>query len=263
MSVLLSSFTPKDWVTIGVSLAAFFLSIGNLYLSNDDRVRTVRAQISDTIGKLLTAEAQARQLNAEIANPALTQLEYARFTAQRQSVNDLRLSLAELAMYFLRQRHVRRRNLIADAEYAAIARALADNNDIRAAVYWREAIAHAEPSIYQARLRAFYAEFLYRLGQRDEARRCYKESTQFGSEPNDFLRWEGMFNYLKWAKSEADAGNADEAEDCFNNAQKMFEGITRPDFVTRGRERVLPGERQEIERRLSKAREVKLENVQI
>jgi hypothetical protein len=261
--IAFSSLELKDVLIITLSLAAFVLSLWTLYLKNDDRVRTLRAQISDTIGKLLAAEAQVRQLNAEINNPKITQEDYARLTAQRQSLNDLRLSLAQLAIYFLNQKPIRRRNLIADAEYFAVARALADNNDIRAAEYWEKAIKHATPGVYQARLRAFYAEFLFRLGHYVDARRLYSESLQFGSELNDRLRWEGMFNYLKWAKSEADAGNSNEVEECFNNAKKMYDGIRTPDLVTRGRDRVLPGERAEIDRRLSKAREIKLMNAQL
>jgi hypothetical protein len=72
-----------------------------------------------------------------------------------------------------------------------------------------------------------------------------------------------MFNYLKWAKSEADAGNRTEAEDCYTNAKKLYDDIKTPDLVERGRSQVLPGERDEIERRLSKALEIKLANQQI
>jgi len=259
----MDSLTLKDVLAIVLSMAAFVLSLVNLYLSNDDRVRTLRAQISDTIGKLLSAEAQARQLNAEINSPNVTREDYARLTAQRQSVNDLRLSIAQLAIYFLKQKRIRSRDLIADAEYAAVARALADNNDIGAAEYWEKAIKRAAPGVYQARLRAFYAEFLFRLGHHDRARALYRESLQFGSELSDILRWEAMFNYIKWAKSEANVGNSKEADDCFNNAKKMYEGITTPDLVTRGRDKVLPGERADIEHRLSRAREIKLASAQI
>jgi tetratricopeptide (TPR) repeat protein len=251
-------FTLKDGLTIGVGGAAFVLSLVNLYLSNDDRVRTLRAQISDTVGKLLTAEGQARELNAQINDPKTPREDYTRLAAQRQSLNDLRLSIAQLAIYFLNQRRIRNRGLVADAEYAALARALSDNRDIRAKEYWEKAIECAAPGIYKARLLAFYAEFLFRIGEHDQARRLYHDSLELGSQLNDDLRWEVMFNYLKWAKSEASAGHSANAEKCFKNAEDVFNEITTPDLVTRGRDKVLPSESAEIERRLSQARESRL-----
>jgi hypothetical protein len=147
-----STLVRSDVLTPVLSVAAFALSLWNLYLSNDDRARTLRAQVSDTIGKLLTAEAQVRQLSAEIDSPKVAHEDYPRLTAQRQSVNDLRLSLAELATYFLSQRRIRKRRLIAPPEYAAVARAFGDNNDIlRAKEYWEKAIKRADPGIYRAR----------------------------------------------------------------------------------------------------------------
>jgi tetratricopeptide (TPR) repeat protein len=257
-------FINKDSFAVVFAFLAFVVSIITLRLQSDDRLRTLRAQISDTIGKLLSAEVEAGRLNAEISKPNLDSEEDRRLRAERWRYNELRFSLAQVATYFMSNKRCERTGFIVEAEYAAVARALSDNKDlVRAREHWEKAIGHSQPGVYKMRLTAFYAEFLFSNIDREEGRRQYAKSLELDPQPSDSLHWEAMYNCLKWAKSEARVGETDQVAKLVASAEKMCSAIKNIDLAEDGKRNILPRERTDIERIKSKALEHKLNSVPI
>jgi hypothetical protein len=113
------------------------------------------------------------------------------------------------------------------------------------------------------RLMAFYADFLFSNIDRAEGRQQYKKSLELDPEPNDSLHWEAMYNYLKWAKSEARVGEVDQVDKLVASAEEMCSAIENIDLINDGKRNILPRERADIERIKSKALEHKLNSVPI
>ena len=243
------AFFNKDHLALAVAIAAFVLSIYGMARKNEDRLRTLRAQISDVVSKLLAAEVEVGRLNAEIDKPNLSQEDGRRFRAARWRCNEQRLSLAQVATYFLNDKRTQRARFVAAAEYAAVARALGDNKDLKGAEdYWKKAIENAEPGVYKARLTAFFAEFSFSNIDRDKGRRLYECSLELGPKPNDALHWEAMYNCFKWAKSEARVGEPKKADEEMARAAEMCSKIENDDLKEDGEVNIVPRERADVER---------------
>lgn len=246
----------KDPLTIGLSMASAIIVIGVAWFAYRQRStegkRTLRSQLIDSISKLIELEARVIVLDNQIENHPNSQLQDRELRAERNAYNEQRRALAQLAAYIISQRALKH-ELIADAEYAAVARAFAAANDLeQASTYWEKAINTSRQTTYKIKLTGMYADFLFRFDPQ-KGRKKYDEAVHLtdgdvrdAANPNNFALWEKVHIYSRWARKEARIEPGMDAEELWKKAQETCRSITDPSLRRQGEKNVLPLALEEI-----------------
>lgn len=217
----------KDYITLGLSLSAFIVSLISLFLKGPENRRTIRNQLTDALSKLNAVNAEARKLSIEKATE--------RYSPQVNGMfsffNDQRAFLVRQAVFLADQipKHV------SDIEYSLIARALGNAGDhVSALIYWSKCINASKNSIQRAiGLRAF-GFYRFEQGDPDGGRKCIKESIELVGEKDDFCKHTTGETYQRWANFEKNHGDAFEFDRLRDCAQRIFNSIQSKSLRTHG-----------------------------
>lgn len=208
----------KDYITLGLSLSAFIVSLVSLLLKGPENRRTIRNQLTDALSKLNAVNAEARKLSIEKAAE--------RYSPQVNGMfsffNDQRAFLVRQAVFLADQipKHV------SDIEYGLIARALGHSGDhILALTYWSKSIDAAKDSTQRAMKIRGFAAYRFEQGDLVGGRECMEYSIKLTGEKDDFHKHTAGETYQRWANLEKDHGDTLEFDRLRNCARKIFISI--------------------------------------
>jgi tetratricopeptide (TPR) repeat protein len=214
----------KDVPSLTVSSLALLLAfVANIVtLSHEGAVteRTLRVQLTDTIGSLNNVYEQAAKLRQERRchrnDPDVVGL-FAFYNGQK-------MLYARQATYLIAQRP----DIASEVDFNTIARAFADNNDDEGAIlYYEKAItATAHKPLYQAMNLRGYANVLFRLRRDTEARQANERALSLVVEKSDSSYWFQAETLQRWAAMEASVGNREPAAALLENAGERY-GLIR------------------------------------
>lgn len=220
----------KDIYTLVVSVIALALSLIATTISlrqkKYETERTLRAQLTDAIGKLNTVYESAiklREENQDKWNDPIV-LDFRSFyTGQK-------MFYARQAIYIAKQIP----NLVSDNEYNSLARAFADaDDDASALMYYEKAIKVAPEPYYKAINMRGYGRLLIRTNRIEEGRKQMTLALSLVNGHTDSEKWFRAETLQRWAQIEATQKGGDLSTHLFERALTEYSSIS---FEPRRRE---------------------------
>jgi tetratricopeptide (TPR) repeat protein len=212
----------KDLLTIAISALALLLSgvatVMSLLRGRYERQRAVRAQITDLLGRLTSADLEWAKLSRELGPQDAAYWEYTSgiFAQQKASLLQQTMYLAEHDA-----------DLVTAVDYNTIAVANAAANDfIRAEEYYRKAVDTASGDLWKLLATRSYAVFLFMQGRFEDGRQEFQKAVNFVKGNEDLGRFVRGKSYQTWASCERGMAAApQEAQILFQGARAQFDGI--------------------------------------
>jgi Tfp pilus assembly protein PilF len=209
--------------TVVISLIALAVSFFAFRHTKSERRRTSRIQLADVVNRLISVEAEIKDLDNSISN---TEEDSNRLRPVRNIVRQQRDSLARQAHSLIAEIP---EESVSDVEYAAVARALATDDSETADTYWNRAL-ETSKGLGLGKHKRSYAQFLYSQQKFERGQAQFREAVKALAPGGDNHRWELMWTYLNWAECAAKKpGPGDdksgEVNEHLHNARKICEQL--------------------------------------
>lgn len=211
----------KDKVTFGLSFVALILSIYATIVtqvaSSDDRKRTVRSQLTETLSKLTSLQMDGLKLQRDAqGDPQYLQMVNSVLGQQNGFLVDEAAYLADQIP-----------NLTTTYELNTIGAANANaGNLLVAEKYYKRAVDVAPTDLYRAMALRSYAAFCYPQGRLQDGRKLFQQATEVLQGQDNYVRFTNGTTRQMWAIQELlFAHSPEKAQEQFNAAQKDFEAV--------------------------------------
>jgi len=212
---------PKDYIAIGaavISSCSLAVSYITWRQKSSEAERAIRNQITDVIGKLDAVFAEWDKLNFE--NPDKRSEPY--FVGRRSFLNGQKRFLAKQALYLMD--HVP--HLVTDFEYNRVADAFCSIGDFdEANTLYTKSIKAAKTPYYKSICTRAFARCLFGQGRVDDGRIQFQRAIALVPAISDVNRFHTAETYQRWALTEADTNNWDEANKQITEARTMYHTI--------------------------------------
>ncbi|MCL4249415.1 MAG: hypothetical protein KJ065_14815 [Anaerolineae bacterium] len=199
-------------------LLSFIALIISQRSAHQEKKRTLRSQLSDTLQRITDSQLENARLFVEAANTNPIYYQTASSTLNQQQA-----FLLSLAAYLAEQIP----ELVTSVEYNTLAYSLAWSGDVLTAEkYYRKAIDVSPDAFYRSLAIRSYASFLFPQRRFDEAREQYRQALALFTGSDDRARSTNGYTYQMWAVNEIMiAGAEQQAEELFQRARNEFNGI--------------------------------------
>jgi hypothetical protein len=207
----------KDIATVLLSLLALGLSIYATYTSQKERTRTIRAQLTDVLGKLTTLSLD----RAKFQHDAKDDQQY--LDSVNAALGQQNGFLLDQAVFLSEQIP----ELVTTYEFNTIAVADSDAGNIfRAEVHQLKAIDAAKTDLYKSQAIRGYAVFLFPQGRLSEGREQYRKAIEVLKGESNLVHWTNGMTYQMWAFSELNfARSPERANQYVESARKEYSAI--------------------------------------
>ena len=214
--------TEKDIITLGISFAAFCFSIIAFVVTTRLRrfeiKRTIRSQLSSLVSEMLASAANEQELTLVPPRQRPTPEQLARVSI----ANQRHAALARQADFLAQQEP----DLVGDIEWVTIAQGFATAGDIVSAEdRWRRGVSASPDVYYEIVNTRGLADFLFKLGRSEEARKLYQETISILPDTNDNNKLVNTNTLEMWMESELEVGQDTEAHYLMQKAQDIINTI--------------------------------------
>ena len=211
----------KDLAAILLSVLALGLSVYATITAQrksvDERMRTIRAQLTEVLGKLTSLNIEGAKLQHEARN------DHQYLTLVNAALGQQNGFLLDQAVFLSEQIPT----LVTTYEFKTIAMAdFQAGNVLRAETHQLKAIAAAPTDLYKSQAIRGYAFFLYQLARISEGREQFRRAVDTLKGPDNLVHLSNGYTYQMWALNELHYARSPElASEYFENARKEYRAV--------------------------------------